>query len=131
MQCPKCQHATETVVFKTIEVDRCTNCKGIWFDMLEHEVLRELDGAEAIDSGESRVGELFDKETRIDCPVCHTTMIRMVDRDRADIHYEACTVCFGVFFDAGEFKQYKKHTVGELLTDLFTGSLGRLLKRCR
>ena len=129
MQCPKCDHAMETVVYKTIEADRCTNCKGIWFDMLEHEVLRELEGSESIDTGDPRVGKLFDEQPRCDCPVCHTTMIRMVDRERPNIHYEACTVCFGAFFDAGEFKQYRQHTVSELLTDLFSGSIGRLLKR--
>lgn len=129
MQCPKCEKTMETVVFKTVEVDRCTNCRGLWFDMLEHEVLRELKGAETIDTGEPRVGAILDKTQRCNCPNCHTAMIAMVDRDHPGIHYEACTVCFGVFFDAGEFKQYKQHTVSELLADLFAGSIGRLLKR--
>lgn len=129
MQCPKCDKPMETVVYKTIEVDRCTVCRGIWFDMLEHEVLKELKGSEAIDTGEPRVGKLFDKENRCNCPVCHTKMIGMVDRDRPHIHYEACTVCFGAFFDAGEFKEYKQHSVGELLSELFSGSLAKLMKK--
>ncbi|MDH3645720.1 MAG: zf-TFIIB domain-containing protein [Gammaproteobacteria bacterium] len=129
MQCPKCDKMMETVVYKTIEVDRCTSCMGIWFDALEHEVLKELKGAEAIDTGESRVGKILDKTTRCNCPVCHTSMISMVDRDRPHIHYEACTVCFGAFFDAGEFTEYKQHTISELLAELFSGSLAKLLHR--
>lgn len=119
MICPKCAKEMETVVFKTIEVDRCTACRGIWFDMLEHEVLKELKGSEAIDSGEARVGRLLDAETKCDCPVCHTRMIRMVDRDRPHIQYEACTVCYGAFFDAGEFREYKHRGVLDILADIF------------
>ncbi|MBT8136195.1 MAG: zf-TFIIB domain-containing protein [Gammaproteobacteria bacterium] len=129
MQCPKCDNAMESVAYKTVEVDRCISCKGIWFDMLEHEVLKELKGSETIDTGEPRVEKILDQTTRCSCPVCHTVMIGMVDRDRPDIHYEACTVCYGAFFDAGEFSQYKQHSVSELLADLFSGSIGRLLKK--
>lgn len=119
MDCPKCNSEMETVVFKTIEIDRCTACKGIWFDMLEHEVLKELEGSEAIDTGDARLGSVLDSETRCDCPVCHTAMIKMVDRDQPHIHYEACTTCYGTFFDAGEFRDYKEQTVLEFLRDLF------------
>ena len=40
MQCPKCAHDMEKMTYKDIEVDRCTLCKGLWFDALEHEALR-------------------------------------------------------------------------------------------
>ena len=42
MQCPKCSAAMEKVVHEGIEVDRCTGCGGLWFDMLEHEDLKAL-----------------------------------------------------------------------------------------
>ena len=35
MLCPKCVHEMETVSVDGIEVDRCTQCYGIWFDRLE------------------------------------------------------------------------------------------------
>ena len=34
------------------------------------------------------------------------------------IVYEACTVCNGVFFDAGEFRDYKEHTIIDFFRDL-------------
>ena len=52
MQCPKCAHDMEKMTYKDIEVDRCTLCKGLWFDALEHEALRDTPGSEAIDSGD-------------------------------------------------------------------------------
>lgn len=118
MDCPKCSRAMEKVGYQTIEVDRCTGCKGIWFDMLEQEHLKGMKGSEGIDTGDPEVGKKYNKVERIQCPLCHTPMIRMVDRDQPHIWYESCTRCFGVFFDAGEFKDYKEHTVLDYLRDL-------------
>lgn len=118
MDCPKCGHAMEQVVYADIEVDRCTLCKGLWFDMLEHEQLREIRGAEAIDSGDREVGALFNRDDRIGCPRCRSRMIRMVDAEQPHIWYESCGACHGVFFDAGEFTDYKRHTPIDLLRRL-------------
>lgn len=120
MECPKCNSDMEKVTFEKIEVDRCTNCKGIWFDMLEHEHLKAIKDSESIDIGEAEVGKEYNKIDKIDCPVCHTQMIRMVDKKQPHIRYEACTSCYGVFFDAGEFKDYKEETILDFFKDLFT-----------
>lgn len=118
MQCPKCAHDMERVTFNGVEVDRCKLCKGIWFDATEHEKLREMEGAEAIDVGDPQVGELFNREEGINCPVCKVRMIPMVDKDQTHIWYEGCTVCYGVFFDAGEFKDFKFHTLMDVIRGL-------------
>ena len=47
-------------------------------------------------------------------------MISMVDLNQPHIKYEACTVCYGVFFDAGEFKDYKEKTILDLFKDLLS-----------
>jgi Zn-finger nucleic acid-binding protein len=110
----------EKITYKKIQVDRCTNCKGIWFDMLEHEHLKAIEDSESIDIGEPKVGKEYNKIDKIDCPVCRTLMIRMVDREQPHIRYEACTRCYGVFFDAGEFRDYKQETILDFFRDLFT-----------
>ena len=43
----------------------------------------------------------------------------MVDRAQPHIWYEACTRCYGVFFDAGEFRDYKETSVLDFFRDLF------------
>ena len=58
----------EPVEFGEIEVDRCTNCKGIWFDMLEAEHLKDLDKAESIDTGDPSVGKQYDAIEDVNCP---------------------------------------------------------------
>jgi len=79
-----------------------------------------LEHSESIDIGDPKVGKEYNKIEKIDCPVCHAEMIRMVDREQPHIRYEACTSCYGVFFDAGEFRDYKEETILDFFKDLFT-----------
>ena len=112
----------ETVTHSGIEVDRCTGCQGLWFDLLEHERLTRLEDSDRIDTGDTRVGAIWDRFGRIRCPVCSTQMIRMVDARQPHIRYEACQTCSGVFMDAGEFTDYRYDT----LLDLFKGAIAAL-----
>lgn len=121
MDCPKCGHAMEQVVYSDIEVDRCTLCKGLWFDVLEHEELRAIPGSESIDTGDPEVGAIFNRDDRISCPRCAGPMIRMVVPDQPHIWYESCGTCHGAYFDAGEFTDFKKHTLGDLIRRLRGG----------
>jgi uncharacterized protein len=119
MNCPKCNAPMELVTFEGVTVDRCTSCKGIWFDANEPKWLKEKRGSEVIDSGDSAIGRKMDKITSYLCPRCQGTMIRMVDVDKHHIDYEACTACYGVFLDAGEFKGLRDVTISEYLRGLF------------
>lgn len=119
MKCPKCDGEMEVVEYAKIKVDRCLECRGIWFDMLEHEHLKFIDGSESIDIGDVATGKRYREMSHIDCPICSVRMIAMVDRQQPHIWYEACTVCYGVFFDAGEFSDYKEKTIFDFFRDLF------------
>ena len=121
MKCPKCDAAMESVKYQEIEVDRCSSCGGLWFDMLEKEDLKALKGAEAIDTGGRSTGAKFNKVADVDCPVCHVKMIRMVDKDQPNIWFESCTSCYGVFFDAGEFRDYKSSNILDFFQYLLRG----------
>ncbi len=113
MDCPKCESIFEHITFNNIEVDRCSHCKGLWFDMLEKDDLANMQGAESIDIGDDQVGKQFNQLRDINCPNCKHKMIPMVDKDQFHIKYESCPNCYGTFFDAGEFRDLKEHTVME------------------
>ena len=49
LQCPKCSHGMEEVTHGNVTIDRCTHCKGIWFDAEEAQDLRNIDGAEELE----------------------------------------------------------------------------------
>jgi Zn-finger nucleic acid-binding protein len=115
MECPKCQARMEVVRFEDTEVDRCVRCGGLWFDVLEQEVLRGRAGSEAIDTGPTWQAPMHDVQGKVFCPVDGALMVRMVDAAQPHIWVESCPVCRGTFFDAGEFTDFKERSIGELL----------------
>ena len=52
----KCRRVTVV----DVEIDRCAQCFGIWFDQLEKEDLRKLEGTEAFDIDDEFVGAQYD-----------------------------------------------------------------------
>ena len=120
MNCPKCDAEMQVIMYQNIAVDRCTGCKGLWFDILEHEHLKAIEGSESIDIGSAALGKRFNEVDDIKCPKCSSKMLKMVDAQQPHIWYEGCPSCFGVFFDAGEFRDYKEKTVLDFFRDIFT-----------
>lgn len=118
MNCPKCFSKFEKITFGDIEVERCLGCQGLWFDMLEKEDLVSIEGSEVIDIGNEQVGEEYDTLQNIKCPQCTVKMLPMVDKDQVHIKYESCPICYGTFFDAGEFRDLKERTVLERFTQM-------------
>ena len=118
MQCPKCTHEMEDIEIHDVIVKRCTLCKGLWFDRTKHEFLREQKDAGEIDSGDKDIGKAFDQMEDYLCPDCSAPMIKMVVADQPHIHYESCSKCFSVFFDAGEFKDFVEKDIFDLFKDL-------------
>ena len=47
-------------------------------------------------------------------------MILMTDVDQYHVDYEACTSCFGIFLDAGEFKDMRNFSMSDYLKGLFS-----------
>ena len=120
MLCPKCNETMQTITYADIDVERCDGCKGLWFDMLERQHLAAIEGSEAIDIGSAKTGERFNQIDDIKCPHCRCSMLKMVDAQQRHIWYEACPSCYGVYFDAGEFRDYKENTVMDFFRDLFS-----------
>jgi uncharacterized protein len=125
LQCPKCSAKMEQVQIEKTQVDRCTSCRGLWFDVLEDEDIRGTEGAETLDAAVQDAGpsgataEKSAEKSEIHCPRCKTRMIRMVDRLRRRIQYESCPRCHGKFLDAGEFRALEPRTVQDTVRRLF------------
>jgi Zn-finger nucleic acid-binding protein len=120
MKCPKCASTMEQVVYEGIEVDRCTTCKGLWFDIGEKEALSGTKAAANIDVGDASEGAEMSDIDRYPCPSCNGVMLRMVDPQQSHIWYEKCSSCGGSFFDAGEFRDLSENTISDFFKDLFT-----------
>ncbi|MFN2564944.1 MAG: zf-TFIIB domain-containing protein [Gemmatimonadaceae bacterium] len=114
MNCPKCTSPMKGVSVGSVEVDRCTSCAGMWFDAFEDEAVKRARGATAVDTGNEITGKVKNQHGKISCPKCRTRTIRMVDREQPHIWYESCPVCYGKFFDAGEFKDVAEKGLKDL-----------------
>ena len=118
MDCPKCGLIMEKLEYMSIVIDRCTGCKGIWFDLCEEEHLKNLNAAKIFDTGDAKIGKEWNRETEIICPICHYPMVSREDEIRPHIEFEWCPKCNGIFFDAGEFKEFEQRTFLETLRDI-------------
>ena len=120
MQCPKCKAQMEEKTLSTLQgsvtIDRCTQCKGLWFDIGEAEVLKDKWMSDHVDSGDPKVGKRQNKIRDINCPRCGKAMDKLTDPVQPHLEYEACTE-HGMYLDAGEFTDYKHETLVDIFRD--------------
>ena len=77
---------------------------------------------EALDTGDPEIGKRWNEVEDVDCPRCGTQMQKTSDPTQPHIWYEVCqTHGHGMFFDAGEFTDYKYETLLDKFRDLITG----------
>jgi len=105
MNCPKCSAEMEVTSYDGIKIDRCTHCKGLWFQPDELATLRnDIWMADYIlDQGDAKTGKKYDRLRAIQCPQCGTDMKQEFDQEQPHIIYESCPDGHGSFLDAGEF----------------------------
>jgi Zn-finger nucleic acid-binding protein len=118
MDCPKCASKMDDLKFQGVPYRRCEGCNGIWFDGIAHKLLKRMQGSESIDIGSEAQGHELDGMTGVKCPDCGRTMERLRDKFQPHIRYEACPAQHGVFFDAGEFRDFKEETLGDFFKSL-------------
>ena len=121
LTCPTCHPGMEVVVHDEIEIDRCTNCKGLWFDDDEAHRMRQIEKSELVDHGDPVEGWKFDSREDIDCPHCGKRMHKSYDAKQQHIWYEVCHE-HGMFMDAGEFTDLKDESVLDWFRSLIKGN---------
>ena len=101
MQCPKCNEPLALTELRGIEVDRCSICRGVWFDQKELASLLQLSPAEL---GPIRGGKLEDDVNRqkAKCPRDHSDLTRVFSASNPDVIVDTCPKCLGIWLDGGE-----------------------------
>jgi Zn-finger nucleic acid-binding protein len=103
----------ESVKCQGITVDRCIDCKGIWFDLFEAEDLIETEDGASVDIGNKLKGMKMDRIHDINCPRCGKQMQTVSDREDPHLKFEVCQTCHGYFLDAGELRDMAHVTTAE------------------
>ena len=103
LTCPKCRAQMRIQRYPENDAYRCEGCKGLWLPLMAHEQLEER--ADEVDTEEYR-GDSAPETRTLMCPQCEfVPLIRMVDVEQPDIHFESCKTCYGRYYDAGEFRE--------------------------
>jgi uncharacterized protein len=121
LHCPKCQANLERVNIGTLQVERCTNCHGLWFDVLEWDDARGREETARLDRSDVEVIQSNDaNRIVIHCPKCETTpLTRLEIPTHPGLQIDKCSRCYGAFFDAGEFLEYRELTFSERVKKFF------------
>jgi Zn-finger nucleic acid-binding protein len=104
----------ELLTIEGVEIDRCTTCRGLWFDPGETGKLRDRKTAAAIDIGDPVMGKARNASDHYRCPRCGGRMLGKADAKQRHIWYEECEACHGSYFDAGEFSDLATLSVSDL-----------------
>lgn len=108
-QCAKCLSPVEKVESAGVEIERCTQCGALHFDVLEHEDLRALKAGKHLDAGDIGTGLQSNDVRDLFCPKTGGKFSHMRDL-RSGVDYEMCPSCHLVVFDAGELTRYVDST---------------------
>ena len=103
MNCPTCRKAPLIVLeHDSIEVDYCTECRGLWLDAGELELLLGPAPARvALDPGGPTKGATRGERPRR-CPTCRRKMTkRSTD---SSVVVDRCPMGHGIWFDRGELE---------------------------
>ena len=129
MLCPVCEVEKIVVELDEVEVDYCVECKGIWLDPGELELLIEMSGAEPgplsrlVDSG----GGKKPSEKRR-CPVCRKKMLEVEVEGPPSVVVDRCRHGHGLWLDDRELGQLIESSGGSPETEALARLCGRMLK---
>ncbi len=107
MICPTCKNDMIVVEYMQIELDYCTNCRGVWFDSDELGLLLECTG---LDCAKPLFGNILDTEEtkapegKRKCPICLRRM-KKVTLGQQPVLIDVCRWGDGLWFDGGELSQ--------------------------
>ncbi|MGI2336742.1 MAG: zf-TFIIB domain-containing protein [Dehalogenimonas sp.] len=119
MNCPKDHSPMIVVEYDQIAIDYCPECRGVWLDRGELELVVEKSfPVESV----SRLEDFFHrreadvKEDKRRCPICHQTMHKEKIGTAPEVVIDACVAREdGLWFDGGELQQ--------VLSQLQTGDI--------
>jgi Zn-finger nucleic acid-binding protein len=106
--CPVCKAEMIIVEYHDIELDMCTECKGMWFDSGELELMLQTHQAEGIDEFLEEMRNSPDAKTdekKRKCPICGKKMDKKNVGKKPEVLIDTCDRGHGLWFDGGEVIQ--------------------------
>ncbi|MCA9214472.1 MAG: zf-TFIIB domain-containing protein [Planctomycetales bacterium] len=103
MNCPKCEtHKLEATRVNDVELDRCSQCRGIWFDAHELDTVLGLDSKETHALKKGKPDDWLNRK-HARCPRDGSEMLRVYSASNHEVILDQCGKCGGIWLDGGEF----------------------------
>ncbi len=113
MKCPVCSNSLRQIRYKSVHIDICPKCKGIWFD--SGEFLQIVQSVKESNEISPEKVELFEKRNvqvldNIDekdrfCPRCDSTLHKFNYSYDSNVFLDKCSECGGIWADADEVRR--------------------------
>ena len=108
MDCLRCSSQMKKVYMEGVLVDICENCKGVWLDANELDMLKYDDGKDPEELAVEVRNELRAEKRRLFttvgmCPKCQRQPLFTFIRSGVEL--DQCPACYGTFFDNGELQR--------------------------
>ena len=122
MYCPKCRSKMKEEKSQKYSAMVCTRCQGIWISYDPDNMAEKIEDISHLDTGNPSYGSVYNSIKSIWCPEdqCNGVMEDLShDHELARVEYEVCGCCKGLYFDAGELKQFAdKDLIDQIERDL-------------
>jgi Zn-finger nucleic acid-binding protein len=123
MLCPVCDIEMLILELHEVEIDWCTQCRGVWLDEGELELLAEPTGKAASPVARALDDTSTHQPGRRPCPVCRKAMARVDLPLTPPVEIDRCPKGHGLWFDNGELQQVRHAAgtgpVGDFLAEVF------------
>ena len=120
LACPHCLHLMNKVKAGSVTLDRCPHCGGIWLDNKELEMGLAVDSKALKDVDVGGPPRGVGMHVIRCCPRDKALLVTIIDPKQTHIRYEKCTICGGMFLDAGELRDLSEFTLAERIRELLT-----------
>ncbi len=112
MICPTCKSDMVVIEYNEIELDYCTNCRGVWFDSGELTLLLnsiDIEHHSHLLHDIVNIPEAKSAEDKRKCPICNRKMKKTTIGQQPEILIDVCDQEDGLWFDGGEVHQLISH----------------------
>jgi uncharacterized protein len=126
MKCPVDKNDMIVVEHRSIELDYCPKCTGVWFDCGELELLLEVkkssEGQSCRDLVKPEPASV--RETQRKCPICGRKMDKVWLGSDPKVLIDSCPIGDGLWFDGGELHQITSQAKGKTVNEDVIDFLG-------
>jgi len=125
MLCPKCVDEMLILELDGVEIDCCDECRGIWLDEGELELLADVEQESELPFIKALTDpEAVKAKGQRCCPVCSKNMLLVDIPLDPVVEIDRCPLNHGLWFDQGELEQIVSAAKGTQVADFLGAMFG-------